>query len=41
MIKHFDDAERRISEELDEVITSDKTRLDDVTLEAETVKANL
>ena len=41
MIKHFDNAERRIREELDEVITSDKTRLDDVTLEAEYVNANL
>jgi len=41
MINRFDDAKRRIGEELDEVLTSDKTRLDDVTLEAESVKVKL
>jgi len=41
MIKRFDDTKRRIGEELDEVVMTDKTRLDDVTLEAKSLNANL
>jgi len=41
IIKRFDEAKRRIGEDLDEVIMSDKTRLEDVKHEAEAVKGNL
>ena len=41
LIKRFDDEKRRIGEDLDEVITSDKIRLDKVKNMAKSVKVNL
>jgi len=41
VMKCFDDAKKRIGENLDQHITSDKTRLDDVKIEAESVQINL
>jgi len=41
IIKRFDEAKRRIRVDLDEVIMWEKTRLDDVKHEAESVKGNL
>jgi len=41
IIKRFNDAKMRIGEGLDEVITSDKTRLDNVMHESESVKVKL
>jgi len=41
IIKRFDEAKRHIGEDLDEVITFDKIRLDDVKYEAESVKVNI
>jgi len=41
VMKCFDDAKKRIGENIDQHITSDKTRLDNVKIEAEAVQINL